>query len=337
MTTPIKKLDDEEVKRILMFISSMQKTGSNIVTALGFYGEKIAKNQNVKSAINKTVAQLSQGTKLEEVLKNNGFLNDFQYAILKIAKNKQKAIENIIELNKDRNEATSFYFKQFSRVIAIYVGILLFLPYGNDFFLGILNSLNQGKPKPMIGIIDAVIHNNHLYHPMAFFLIVVYIFGVFFYKYTYANSLDLHYKVFKYRAMLDVRNFLELMQDLMRSGLNSVGCISLLVKHIEPKSSRKFLESLQKSIENKNFDDFEKYLGMLGFNEFATFTLQSAMKTNDLPSGWKNALVNTVDYNEIEIKSYKEVIDLIVFALETLIIAFTMGYFMILETMIGFN
>jgi hypothetical protein len=329
------KFEPYEIRKMLMFILSMQKTGASITSSLSYYGEKVVKNQSFKNALSDVVSQMSGGGKLEDVLRANGFLNDFQYAILKISKNKQSAIESIINLNENKNDALTFYFKQFSNVMLVFSGILFLLPYATDFFFDIMMQINKTKTEAISGTIGWMLKNDDILQPIGVFVFILYLLGMFFYYYTYKNNVALHYKVFKYSAMIDNRTLFGLINDLLKTELTAILSLGLLAKHYEPKSTRTHLLKLKDFLENRNIEGAEMELVNLGVNDFARFSIVSALKIGDTKRGFINALVNIEDYNKVEIENYRTNVDFIVFMLTSTAISLTLLYVIILETKMG--
>lgn len=332
------KLNKYDVVKVLTFISSMKKTGKNVVKSLEFYAEKIAKEAKLKQAIDSTVYELSSGGRLEETLLKNGFINKFQYAILKVSNDKNKAFENILKFDKNKSEASLFYGKKLLIFTLVYVGLFMALPFANDFFSDILTKLTQHKPDYVMGgYVKTVLGLNDYYRPFAVILLLCSIGLVLFYNSTYQNNLPMHYKFFRYRAMVDATQFFQMMEDLLKSELTVVKSLSLLSEYNEPKSSRFYISKIQESIEHKNQPEFENNLRKFYINDFAIFTLLSSLEIGDLKRGFSNALVNTEDFNKVEIEKQKEIIDLIAFFLNTLLVGATVLYFVLLEGEIAFQ
>lgn len=332
------KLNSYEVKKILTFISSMKKTGKNVIKSLEFYGEKIAKDQKIKNAISSTVAEVSSGGKLEETLLKYGFLNSFQYTILKVSNDKNKAYDNILKFDKNKSEATLFYGKKLMFSTIIYVAIFFLLPMANDFFSDILERITETKKDYVMGgYVAFVLGFNDYYRPLSFVILGLAIGLVFFYNYSYANNLPLHYKIFRYRAMVDTKQFFEIMVDLLKSELTVSKSLNLLGQYAEPKSARYHIKKIQEAIEFKNSPELEKQLKDFSVNDFATFTLLSGLEVGELKNAFTNAYQNTVDYNEVEEAKHKETIDVIGFFLNTLLVGATVMYFVLLESEIAFS
>lgn len=337
-TVKAPSLNKYEVTKVLTFISSMKKTGKNVIKSLQFYGEKIAKDQKIKNAISSTIAEVSSGGKLEETLLKYGFLNSFQYAILKVSNDKNKAFDNILKFDKNKNEATLFYSKKLLFLTVVYVGIFFFLPMANDFFSDILTKITQSKKDYVMGgYVAFVLGMNDFYRPLSIILLALSIGLAFFYKYSYNSNLSLHYKIFKYRAMVDTKQFFEIMVDLLKSELTVSKSLNLLSQYAEPQSSRFHIKKIQEAIELKNSAELEKQLKDFSVNDFATFALISSLEVGDLKNGFSNAYTNTIDFNEVEEAKHKELIDLLGFFLNTLLVGATVMYFVLLESEIAFS
>lgn len=328
------KIEPYEIKKMLMFILSMQKTGASITSSLSYYGEKIAKAPSLKKAISNVVSQLSGGSKLEDVLRINGFLNDFQYAILKISKDKQSAIEVILNLGAKKNDALIFYFKQFSILMLVFGGVLFFLPYITDFFSNIMLQISKEKTDSVKGFMGWMIRNDDIFKPIGILFFILYAVGLFFFKYSYEKSIALHYKLFKYSAMVDNHTLFSLINDLIKieTVSNSLG---LIAKHYEPKDTRDHILNLKNHIDRKNLEKAEEELINLGVNDFARFSILSSIKIGETQKGFKNALVNIEDFNNLEIENYKSNMDFIVFMLTTMLISSAFLYTMLLEVKMG--
>lgn len=328
------KINTYEIRKILMFILSMQKTGASITSSLSYYGEKIAKAPSLKKAISNAVSQLSSGSKLEDVLKINGFLNNFQYAILKISKDKQSAIEVIINLGAKKNDALIYYFKQFSIFMLVFGGILFFVPYITDFFVEIMYQISKEKTEAIKGFMGWMLKNDDILKPIGILFFILYGVGLFFFKYSYEKSIALHYKLFKYSAMVDNHTLFSLINDLIKieTVSNSLGLIS---KHYEPKATRDHILNLKNHIDRKNLEKAEQELINLGVNDFARFSILSSIKIGETQKGFKNALINIEDYNKLEIENYKTNIDFLVFMITTMLISSAFLYTMLLEVKMG--
>jgi type II secretory pathway component PulF len=148
-----------------------------------------------------------------------------------------------------------------------------------------------------------------------------------FYIYTYENELELHYRVFKIRALVDSVIYFEVINDLFESGLKSHQVLDLAGRYMYPESSREYFLSIKEKIVNSKLINQE--LKSLAINDFAIFIITTSQQTGDIVGGFKNGLISIKDYKEEKEQKLRDNIELSVFTFNALLVSLFLFFVLI--------
>lgn len=302
---PIKQ---HEKKRLIGFISNMKKTGITAYAALDHFAKNMTHNVEFKKAVERIAREVRKGFDIEVMLHKEKIINDFQYAILTNSEDKDAAYNNVMHYTSKSAEADLVYIKNFLKVIAVWIGCLLMLAFLFSSYEQTLMLLEEIKED---------YHVNSYFRMMIFsgdFLImlsvvlgVLGVLGVVYYKTSYQNSLIMHYKLFKLKALDDGFLYLKMINDMLISGNTTIEAFELLAKYMYPISSRPIFQEIADGI--KKDQSVSKQLSSIGVIEDAIFAIQTARVMQDPQDGFNKAYEATERYLYTDENYRKECID----------------------------
>lgn len=306
-----------EKDKILKFIVNMKKTGQPVSEALIYYANTMAKKVEIKTAVSNVVDMINKGKDVEVALFEAKIIDEFQYSILKSSKNKNEAYDNVLSYKRDLRSADRFYLKNFSKALLSPIIISFGLPILIDIFTKIIENIRGFKqdfmPSPFV---SAIIDFRDFFMPIGVILTALFVLGIVFYIYSYKENLPLHYRIFQLKAMSDSLAYFTMINDMLISGLKSYQIFAILGKYMHPKSSRNYFLKIRENLEKNQ--GIDKELKDLGTNDMAIFNIKMAKAMNDVPSGFKNALISIKDYIDKERQEYLDIVDFVTFALMVL-------------------
>jgi type II secretory pathway component PulF len=314
---------------ILFFISNMLKTGQKVTDALIYYENEVETSDSIKDIISDVVEDINKGKPLEDVLFEYEIINEFQRNILSSSSDKKLAFERIRRYGRNRDEATIFYRKKLFWFTIISSLVFIALPYLIDFFnsqieIQAINTMEKKEYNPIIVFIMS--YRDYYF----FFAGAIVLFAsalVAFYIYTYENELELHYRVFKIRALVDSVIYFEVINDLFESGLKSHQVLDLAGRYMYPESSREYFLSIKEKIVNSKLINQE--LKSLAINDFAIFIITTSQQTGDIVGGFKNGLISIKDYKEEKEQKLRDNIELSVFTFNALLVSLFLFFVLI--------
>ncbi len=329
-------LSELEKRKLINFIVTMQKTGKNIHDSLLHYSEKVTKDDNAKTVLSEVVSKLSKGSKLEDSLYSAGVLDDFQYSILNATADKKKAFEKILNFTNKKNSADKFYKSIWLKSTAIWVGVFLVLPLLNSYFIDTLETLaKQKKDFQIYWYVEFIMANNDYYIFCAIFIFIIALYIAYFYKDSYENDVETHYKLFRYKALMQNRQLIDLLADLMNSGSTFNKALNILSEYIEPKDLRNHLLKIKEAFVKRNEEAFEEAFKRIYIDDNTLFILSSSLETKTIKRSVNNAKISCETYEKEFGDDYKENFDLIAFTVNALPITGVGLYFILLEITIA--
>ncbi|KAB7891326.1 hypothetical protein [Poseidonibacter ostreae] len=327
------KMKEIDKSKLIGFVVTMQKTGKNIHKSLLHFSEKVAKDKNTKRITRDIVSQLERGISLEKALFEAEIITKFQYSILEITPDKKTAFEKILSFGNAKKEADLFYLKMWAKGFAIVAGVFIGIYLLNKgVFIDLVAKVAKGNKKLELSpFVDIVITNNitMLYIGIVFSIIFLLIFAV--YVQTYKNNISLHYKLFRYKAIIENTYLISTISELLTTGINLNKSLNLLINSIEPKNLRNNIAEIREAITKNDLEKFETELGRIHIDEISNFILISGFESKSFQESFKDAEISTKVYNKQVGEHYKGLFDFIVFALGGIFLSFAIGYIVMFE------
>lgn len=327
------KMSEIDKSKLISFIITMQKTGRNVHKSLVHFAEKVTKNNNTKKIVRQVVYEIERGVALEKSLFNAGVLTKFQYSILEISPDKKTAFEKILSFGGAKKEADLFYLRVWAKAFAVCVGVFLGIYFLNKLiFIDMASNMAKTNKKMELSpFVDMILKNNETMMFIGVFLAIVFLALLLFYIETYRNNISMHYKFFRFKAIVETSYLLSTVNDLLSTGVNLNRTLGLLINTIEPKNLRNNILKIQDSIAKNNLDNFESELRRIYIDEISNFILVSGFEAKNFQESFKGAEISSKVYNEQVGKHYKEVFDLVAFSIEGIILASAVIYVVMFE------
>lgn len=331
------KLNELNKRLLLTFIVRSQETGRNVHSSIVRFHDKVAKDSVTKKISKDIITKLEKGEALEKVLYDTEVINKFQYSILEIVPDKKEAFKRLSNFNKIVKGANSFYFKIWLKLFAISVGVFIGLYMINkSIFIPLITNMQktaksgQGNFK-LDDIFQTILNNNEVLLFIGVGFAVFFIVCLWFYLDTGKNNITVHYKYFRYKAIIQNLFLLTIIVDLLKIGMNTTTVLKALSTNIEPISLRNNLISLKEAIERQNNEKFESELRRLYIDEISVFDIISGNEEGNLKDGFINAVKSAEEYKEEIGILYKEIFDVLAFTVMALLAGFAGGYIVGLE------
>ena len=275
------KMSELNKRLLLTFIVRSQETGRNVHSSIVRFYEKVAKDSATKKIAKEIINKLERSEPLEKVLYETEVINRFQYSILQLVTDKKEAFKRLTSFNKVAKGADRFYFliwlKLFCLSVGVFVGLYLI---NKTVFLPIIGTLQKTAKSGKSGfqldeIFQTILDNNIVLLYIGIFFAVFFIACLWFYIETAKNNITLHYKYFRYKAIIQNLFLLTIITDLLKVGMTVTAILKALGKNIEPKSLRNNLNVLGECIEKQNNEKFESELRRLYIYEVSIFDIIS--------------------------------------------------------------
>lgn len=331
------KMSELNKRLLLTFIVRSQETGRNVHSSIVRFYDKVAKDNTTKKITKEIINRLEKSEAIEKVLFETEVINKFQYSILELVPDKKEAFKRLSAFNKVAKGADKFYFLIWLKMISISVGVFIGIYLINKlvFFPLITNMQKTSKAGKKDFEIDyifqVILDNNIVMLYIGIFFAVFFISCLWFYIETSRNNITLHYKYFRYKAIIQNLFLLTIMNDLLKIGMNASSVFKALGKSIEPKNLRNNMNALKECIEKQNDDKFELELRRLYIDEISIFDIVSANEDGKLDEGFVNAVKSAEEYKKEVGDFYKEIFDVLAFTLMALLAGFAGGYIVGLE------
>lgn len=254
-------------KEILEMIYRYVSSGMNLSNAVESASRDV-KEKKIANILKKVVIDADRLNNITLALKNNKILNDREYVVLINAKKNIKvALKEIIKLS----DSGSFFEKTMLSAVVIPSSIFIALMFAPMFIAPQINAIfNEFKKTLSLDIkldwyLATVIDYAHIYAIVGAFSLVLLVGAIAVYFYTYTNRIDLTYKIFKFKSLVDTPYILNLMVSLNRStGMNLTFVCNTLKGTISPKSLAFFFNKIETEKNNDNL--FNTFVG-IGFEK----------------------------------------------------------------------
>ena len=331
------KMNELNKRLLLTFIVRSQETGRNVHSSIVRFRDKVAKDKVSKDVSGEIIKRLEKGESLEKVLYETEVINKFQYSILELVTDKKEAFKKLSSFNKVAKGADKFYFKIWIKLFAISVGVFIGLyTINKTVFLPLITNMQKTAKsgQSSFKIDDAfqyILDNNIALLYIGVFFAVFFISCLWFYIESSRNNISMHYKYFRYKAIIQNLFLLTIIEDLLKVGMNTTSVFKALATSIEPKNLRNNLNNIKEAIEKQNNEKFEFELRRLYIDEISIFDIVSGNEDGNLKNGFVNAVKSAEEY-KVEIGDfYKEIFDVLAFTLMALLAGFAGGYIVGLE------
>lgn len=331
------KMNELNKRLLLTFIVRSQGTGRNVHSSIVRFRDKVAKDSVSKQVSGEIVKRLERGEVLEKVLYETEVINKFQYSILELVTDKKEAFKKLSSFNKVAKGADKFYFKIWIKLFAISVSVFVGLYMLNkEIFVPLIANMQKTSKVgqnsfKLDSSFQSILDNNIVLLYIGVFFALFFIGCLWFYIETAKNNISMHYKYFRYKAIIQNLFLLTIIEDLLKVGMNMSSVLKALGNSIEPKNLRNNLNALREAIEKQNNENFESELRRLYIDEVSIFDIISGNEDGSLKDGFVNAVKSAEEY-KVEIGDfYKEIFDVLAFTLMALLAGFAGGYVVGLE------
>lgn len=273
----IKKMEKYE---LILFISTLMKTGRNVATSLDYFHNNIAKSDELKDTIAEIILGVQKGSKtLNELLLQNKIITEFEYAILYASKDDKTAYLIILDLASKKSAVDNVYLMWYSIFTLCYAIVFFSLPLLIDVFQPFVDILSQNSAKFKLDEFSNFIHSfKDIYQYVAYFFVFMWIAGIVYFKYSYNYDIKSHYIMFKYKAINDAIIYLSIMESMLKSGMQLHRVADIFSQHIVPVSVRPLFFDMHKGL--KNGQDVMPIFKTLGLDNITLFILKSGLDVN---------------------------------------------------------
>jgi len=253
-------------KEILEMLNRYIASGMNLYNAIDA-SSRDAKDKKIAQILKKVKIDSDRLNNIPQALKNNKIINDREYTILLNAKSNIKvALGEIIKLSDGGTQFEIMMMKAVIIPCLVLVGSMyapMFIaPYIKGIFVEFEKTLSIKIE--LDWYLSTVIDYAHVYAGIATFILALLGVGIFFYFYLYKNRIDLVYKFFRYKALVDTPYVLSLMVSLNKStGMNLTFVCNALKNTVSPKSMANFFRKIEAEKNSNNL--FETLVGF-GFD-----------------------------------------------------------------------
>ncbi|MDQ1339690.1 MAG: hypothetical protein QG567_843 [Campylobacterota bacterium] len=253
-------------KEILEMLNRYISSGMNLYNSIDS-ASKDVKDKKIAMILKKVQLDADRLNDIPLALKNNGVLNAREYTILVNAKKNIKvALTEIIKLS----DSGSLFEKMMFKVMVLPLLIFSALMFAPSFIAPYIKSIfNDFKRTLSIELeldwyLSTVIDYAHVYAMVGAVVLIALGTVIFVYFYTYKNRIDLTYKLFKYKSVVDTPYILNLMVSLNKStGMNLTYVCTALKNTVAPRSLGYFFEKIEREKNNNNL--FNTFIGF-GFD-----------------------------------------------------------------------
>lgn len=283
-----KKVSKSEKLKFFMLVRSLLGLGLTILQAIEFVAKNETNKSKKKSFEEKIRLVKNEGAKIENILRDLGYLEDIEYLILKNSKDSKKAIEDIIEFQSKHNifEKTVVSIFAFPVLTILILNSLLIVaqPKILEFldFIAEQQKVTSGvKPEFSIPIFlqdyDALI--NSLIITSSTLVILVSVYFILYYKKPW-----LIYKAFPLKNLDDAPLIISTMVKInATTGMGMADVAKQMKQFVNPKALSIMFDSIiQRVNENRHFYPvFMEY----GFKKELVDFIEIGEKSQNL---WKN-------------------------------------------------
>ena len=299
-------ISHDDRHKIIHFVSNMKRSGRNTITSLEYFMENLTTKEDVREVIDEVLKATKKGRDLEECLHEYEIFNDLQYAIIANSDDKNKAYKKILVYGNENALINALYVKSFS-LLLLGLSFVYYIWYmiTDKFLLNMIGNFSKLAKNGKIDMhpyVQIILDIYQFFYPLAIVFLGLYLLWITFYFYSYKNDLELHYKVFNFRALKDSELYLGLIKDMLEAGTKSTKVFEILASYMYPESSRDIWEEINEAKKNNNKKEVIEGFRRLNLNDFTLYVIESGQESQEVKRGLLEAYESVKEFVEIEEK-----------------------------------